>query len=187
MYELHVDDYKIKYKIHYVYVHVQCTCAYLQEYHALCQGPDHVSHGSALESWELNFEQFRKLWKCDAALDHLILGNAHYTMLLYGELIHLLWTMDLIEKMKSHHNQELWNTDTYRYINTSVCNSWSVTIQYWHFLNADASALKPPIAQAAKLSAENTVTVPRKKSDWLSNINSTPGFYTNKLYIQCIP
>ena len=61
---------------------------------------------------------------------------------------------------------------------TFVCISSSVTMQNWHFLKAEPSGLNPPTDQAARLSAENTVIVPRQDTCWSPNWNCTPLSYT---------
>lgn len=69
------------------------------------------------------------------------------------------------------------------HVRTSVCISKSVTIQYWHFLKAEARALKPPTAQAARLSAEKMVTVPRQEKDVSATLNSTPSSCKSSIQI----
>ena len=51
-------------------------------------------------------------------------------------------------------------------------------MQNWHFLKAEPSGLNPPTDQAARLSAENTVIVPRQDTCWSPNWNCTPLSYT---------
>lgn len=56
-------------------------------------------------------------------------------------------------------------------------------MQYWHFLKAEARALKPPTAQAARLSAEKMVTVPRQEKDVSATLNSTPSSCKSSIQI----
>lgn len=76
--------------------------------------------------------------------------------------------------MQSILGAEIFNNTGNNEVLTLSCMSLLVTIQYWHLRKADASALYPPTDHAARLSAEKTVTVPRKKTCFPSKSNSTP-------------